>query len=124
MSQAHDELEHCGRRGGARGQDDDQGTDVGLRLYPAVDRFLPHQSGIAVQASPAAHRCDGRRDASPYERSRASGFTFFDFLANTVQLDADQRRRARMDPEMASVIEYADRTGESAVNNVIRERGY
>ena len=58
------------------------------------------------------------------ERVERNGFAFFDFLANTVQLDADQRRRVRMDPEMASVIEYADRTGESAVNNVIRERGY
>lgn len=56
-------------------------------------------------------------------RVERNGFAFFDFLANAVQLDADQRRRALANPDIARAISYADPTGETAVNNVIRERG-
>jgi hypothetical protein len=44
-------------------------------------------------------------------RVDSNGFTFVDFLANTVQLDASTRRR---------IISYADPTGEAAVRNVMR----
>ena len=55
------------------------------------------------------------------ERVERNGFDFFDFLANTVQLDADQRRRALANPEIARAISYADPTGEAAVRNVMRQ---
>lgn len=55
------------------------------------------------------------------QRVERNGFTFFDFLANTVQLDSEQRRRALADPEISRAIAYADPTGESAVRNVMRE---
>lgn len=54
------------------------------------------------------------RDVAPY------GWTFFDFLANEIALDADARRRALDNPAIARVIAYADPTGETAVNNVLR----
>lgn len=57
----------------------------------------------------------------------ANGFPFLDFLVNAVQLTAEQRRQALMNPDIARVISYADPTGEAAVNNpavndVIRKR--
>ncbi len=57
------------------------------------------------------------------ERTERNGFAFFDFLANSVQLDAATRRRALADPEIARVISYADHTGETAVSNVMRSGG-
>ncbi|EIV27042.1 hypothetical protein [Mycobacteroides abscessus] len=53
-----------------------------------------------------------------------NGFPFEAFLVNTVQLTAEQRAQAKLDPEIARVINYADKTGESAVNNVLRRRGF
>lgn len=52
-------------------------------------------------------------------RVEGNGFAFFDFLANSVQLDAATRRRALADPEVARVISYSDPTGETAVRNVL-----
>lgn len=49
-----------------------------------------------------------------------NGWSFFDYLANSIALDAEQRRRALADPEVARVIAYADTTGETAVRNVMR----
>jgi hypothetical protein len=51
-----------------------------------------------------------------------NGWTFFEFLANAVQLSAEQRRQALCDPDTARVISYLDPTGETAVNNVRREQ--
>jgi hypothetical protein len=53
-------------------------------------------------------------------RVERNGFAFFDFLANSVQLDSATRRRALADPDIQRVISYADPTGEQAVNNVRR----
>lgn len=49
-----------------------------------------------------------------------NGWDFFDFLANAVLLDADQRRQALRDPDIVRAISYADPTGETAVKNVLR----
>ncbi|WP_153395791.1 hypothetical protein [Ornithinicoccus halotolerans] len=57
------------------------------------------------------------------ERVERNNFNFFDFLANAVQLHADQRRRALADPDVQRVITYADPTGETAVRNVLHQRG-
>lgn len=58
------------------------------------------------------------------ERVRGNGFDFFDFLANKVQLTAEDRRRALSNPDIQRVIAYRDRTGEDAVRNVLQERGF
>lgn len=52
-------------------------------------------------------------------RVERNGFAFFDFLANSVQLDEQRRREALADPEVARAIAYADPTGETAVRNVM-----
>lgn len=57
-------------------------------------------------------------------RVEQNGFPFLTFLVNTVQLTTAQRARAKLDPEIARVINYADKTGELAVNNVLRRRGF
>jgi hypothetical protein len=48
-----------------------------------------------------------------------NGYSFEAFLVNSVQLTAQQRRRALANPDMARVIAYADPTGEKAVNNIL-----
>lgn len=53
-------------------------------------------------------------------RVERNGYAFFDFLANSVCLDAETRRRALADPDIARVIAYADPTGEIAVAHVMR----
>lgn len=55
------------------------------------------------------------------DRVSSNGYEFFDFLANQVELTADQRRQALADPDVQRVIAYSDPTGETAVNNVMRE---
>ena len=54
-------------------------------------------------------------------RVERNGFAFFDFLANSVQLDSATRRRALADPDIQRVISYMDPTGETAVRNVMKE---
>lgn len=49
-----------------------------------------------------------------------SGHAFFLYLTNAVQMSADQQRAALLNPDIAHVIAYADPTGETAVNNVMR----
>lgn len=55
-------------------------------------------------------------------RVQHNGFSFFDFIANKVELTAEQQRSALSDPDVARAIAYADPTGEAAVNNVMRGR--
>jgi hypothetical protein len=52
-------------------------------------------------------------------RVKQNGWTFVDFLANSVQLSAAQRRQALNDPDLERVISYRDPTGERAVKNVM-----
>lgn len=52
-----------------------------------------------------------------------SGFTWFDYLANAVQVDDTDRRRARARGDLASTLAYADPTGEKAVRVVMRAGG-
>jgi hypothetical protein len=78
-------------------------------------------SNCGVPMSPARVR---RLVQTFQQRVERNGFAFFDFLANTVQLDADQRRQALADPEVGRAISYADPTAETAIRNVTRERGW
>jgi hypothetical protein len=55
-------------------------------------------------------------------RVAGNGWSFFDFLANSIQLDAEHRRQLLHTPDVARVISYADPTGETAVRNVLRHR--
>lgn len=48
-----------------------------------------------------------------------NGVPFGAYLLNRVCLSADQRRQAMNDPEMASILTYADTTGEGAVWRVM-----
>jgi hypothetical protein len=57
-------------------------------------------------------------ERAPY----ASGDVFFQYLASSVQLSEAQKRSALANPDIARAISYADPTGESAVNNVMKGR--
>ena len=51
-----------------------------------------------------------------------SGWMFFLHLANDVlRVSESQHRRLLINPDIARVISYTDRTGEEAVTNVMRE---
>jgi hypothetical protein len=53
-------------------------------------------------------------------RVQNNGFSFFEFIANSVAMSAGQRRAALLNPDIAMAISYTDPTGESAVKNVMR----
>jgi hypothetical protein len=53
-------------------------------------------------------------------RVEHNGFPFEAFLVNSVQLTAEQRRRALADPDIAKVVSFPDPVGEEAVHNVMR----
>lgn len=52
------------------------------------------------------------------------GRTFHEFLSAEANLTGPQRRRVFGNPDLARCIAYLDRTGEAAVNHVMRDRGY
>ena len=52
-----------------------------------------------------------------------NGATFHEFLSGHIRLTTEQRYRLLRNPEWSRVIAYADPTGESAVNNVMRGSG-
>lgn len=54
------------------------------------------------------------------QRVESNGYPFEAFLVNSVQLTADERRRALANPDIARAISYADPTGETAVSHVIQ----
>ena len=56
-------------------------------------------------------------------RVERNGWKFFEFFTNALRLTAEQRRAALAGPDVARAIAYADPTGETAVNNVIRGAG-
>ena len=56
-------------------------------------------------------------------RVERNGFEFFEFFTNALLLDADTRRRALLNPDVARVITYADTTGETAARNADRDQG-
>lgn len=57
-------------------------------------------------------------------RARRSGVTFHEYLSEAANLTDAQRRNLAANPDYASSLAYLDRTGETAVNRVMRERGY
>ena len=58
-----------------------------------------------------------------YERCiERNGWVFWDFLTNAMLLDEQQKARFEADPDLYQTITYIDRTGEEAVNNVLREQ--
>ena len=62
-----------------------------------------------------------QRLVSTFERRvQNNGFSFFEFIANSVAMSAGQRREALLNPEIARAISYADPTGEMAVTNIMR----
>lgn len=58
------------------------------------------------------------KDKAPH----GSKLLFFQFLCSAVDLSSGQKRAALANPEIARVIGYADPTGETAVNNILRQR--
>ena len=55
-----------------------------------------------------------------YLSSISTGYPFGAYLLNRVELNSEQRRVALANSELASFLNYADPTGETAVRNVMR----
>jgi len=72
-------------------------------------------SGIDI--SPAKVNKLARRFEKALRKAR---ITFHEFLAD----ETHRRRLAAAHPELAPVISYLDPTGETAVNRVMRQRGW
>lgn len=84
------------------------------RLIRAASSIL---DGCGYEMGPRkVHRLVRKFEA----RVARNGWQFFDFLANAVLMDADTRRRALLNPDIARAISYADPTGETAVARVMR----
>lgn len=82
-------------------------TNDAIRLLDAC--------GLAVRANWIS------RTVRDYLRhSQWHGIPFGAYLLARVQLNAEQRRRAMTDPELANLLSYSDPTGETAVRNVMR----
>jgi len=60
------------------------------------------------------------RTVRDYTSHVSDAYPFGAYLLNRVELNADQRRVALANPEMACFLNYADPTGETAVRNVMR----
>lgn len=81
-------------------------------------RMILDACGIAFSQNRIVRLVLRFQDRAPH----ASGHAFFLYLINAVQISAEQQRAALLNPDVARVIAYADPTGESAVNNVLRRR--
>ncbi|MGX9213138.1 hypothetical protein ACWWSA_01155 [Mycobacteroides abscessus subsp. abscessus] len=91
----------------------------------SVETLIRHAHGLLDRCGIRSSPSKVSRLVREYKhRVEQNGFPFEAFLVNTVQLTAEQRAQARQNPEIARVINYVDRTGETAVNNVVRERGF
>lgn len=89
------------------------------------DRLIADAHLILTNVGVAVSPSKVRRLVIAFEqRVERNGFSFFEFLANSVALSVEERRSALLNPEIARVIAYADPTGDAAVNHVQRQRGY
>lgn len=99
-----------------------------IELDPAVTRCAGTTQDLTVAAHLILNNCGiqmaPRRVLRLVQTFKArveqNGFSFFDFLANSVCLTAEERRTALADPEISRVIAYSDPTGETAIRNVMR----
>lgn len=98
------------------------GTNIGERERIALvesARVILANCGVSI-----GHGKVNRLVRTFRSRVERNGFEFFEFLANTVQLDTHQRRAALANPDVARAIAYCDPTGETAVHHVLKERGW
>lgn len=78
---------------------------------------------IFSNAGVNASRSKISRLVRAYEhRAAPMGFGLIDFVGNQIQMTEHQRRVVA--DELRKVVPYADPTGESAVRNVVKTRGY
>lgn len=89
---------------------------AGLEDLKAAARTILWNCGIEYGPSKIHRLC-----CHFVNRVQHNGFDFFDFIANRVELTAQQRRTALANPDVQRVIAYADPTGEIAVANVMRD---
>jgi len=62
-----------------------------------------------------------KRTVRDYTSHVGDAFPFGAYLLNRVELNSEQRRVALANSELASFLNYADPTGETAVRNVMKE---
>ena len=62
-----------------------------------------------------------KRTVRDYLSSIGTGYPFGAYLLNRVELNSEQRRVVLANSELASFLNYADPTGETAVRNVMKD---
>jgi hypothetical protein len=76
-------------------------------------------ANVGVEMSP----CRVKRLVRDFTtRVQRNGYSYIDFLTNSLQLTAPQRRRVLADPAAACLLPYRDPTGETAARHVDNER--
>lgn len=80
--------------------------------HAVLDRAGVHMSPSRVSRTVRQYR----------HQVEPNGLPFLHYLATAFGLSERQRRGVLADPELARVIAYADPTGETAVNNVLRDK--
>jgi hypothetical protein len=87
----------------------------------------PRPEGLSREAGRLLAACGVERSRAWVSRivrdylfSISTGYPFGAYLLNRVELNTEQRRTALANSELASFLNYADPTGETAVRNVMR----
>ncbi|WP_162139307.1 hypothetical protein [Mycobacterium canetti] len=91
-------------------------TGTQLQMVSNAARKALIDQGIGVVSAAKVNRLVRRFNKA----LRRAGLSFTGFLA----LEPQRRRAALDDPDLLRVIKYIDKTGEDAVNHVLRQRGY
>lgn len=104
-------LSKCSAPGGSWNTDKGRQRDAAIT---AAHRAL-NESGVIMSPSKVA------RMIAKFDHALKRGCTFHEFLVRETSASAASIRRLVAHPEWHRVIAYADPTGETAVNRVMRE---
>jgi hypothetical protein len=98
----------------------------GVTTSPSIEELKAFAQLIVsnVRADMGANRINRLAVTFARNMPTADGYTFFLYVTNAVQMSEDQKRAALLNPDVARVIAYRDEVGETAVNRVLRERGF
>lgn len=98
--------------------------DVGQHVKPTESQLIDFSITVLRNINRPLSVTRIRRTIHAYYRvfPKANGWNFIEYLCDQLKMDHDERAAARSD--WAKVIDHADPTGETAVRNVVRLRGF
>ena len=93
-------------------------TSPSITQLVSAGRLILDNCGIDFSTNKLSRLVRNFVDRAP----NGSGSMFFQYLTSAVQMSEADKRAALCNPDVARAISYADPTGETAVNNVLRSR--